>query len=222
MTSDDMMHAEEEFEQGAVSVKLRDGMRVSVCGIVASRKTQITKSGGMMAFLTMEDLYGSYEVVVFPKTYQNVAALTDPDKIICIRGRLDFKEGESAKILAEEIIPLKPDSASYVPERETPVQEPTRREPFAPSRPEPLPAAKIETRGIMKLRISGGMDTRIATEHISLALNRHKGEEVWKIYIYLPGGKAAQKTMGIEMSKSLENQLIGLLGAENVKIEETR
>ncbi|MBR5740645.1 MAG: DNA polymerase III subunit alpha, partial [Firmicutes bacterium] len=220
VTSDDMMHAEEEYQQGNISVKLRDGMRVSVCGIVSARKAQITKSGGMMAFLTMEDLYGSYEAVVFPKVYQNVAALTDPDKIICIRGRLDFKEGESAKVLAEEIIPLKPDSPAQ--EQNTPAPEPPGTESFAPAQAEPAPKAKIETAGIMKLRITGGMDPRIATEHIQMALSRHKGEDFWKIYIYLPGGKAAQKTMGISMSKSLENQLIGLLGTENVKIEETR
>ncbi|MBQ7702964.1 MAG: hypothetical protein IJT40_01170, partial [Firmicutes bacterium] len=166
-------------------------------------------------------LYGSYEAVVFPKTYQNVAALTDPDKIICIRGRLDFKEGEAAKVLAEEIIPLKPDIPGQAETRPAPEPQ-VKPESFAPERPEPVPSAKIEAAGIMKLRITGGLDPRIATEHIQLALNRHKGEDFWKIYIYLPGGKAAQKTMGIEMSKSLENQLIGLLGAENVKIEETR
>jgi DNA polymerase-3 subunit alpha len=221
VTSDDMMHAEEEYQQGNISVKLRDGMRVSVCGIVSSRKTQITKSGAMMAFLTMEDLYGSYEVVVFPKTYSNVAAYTDPDKIINIRGRLDFKEGESAKVLAEEIIPLKPDSA---PDQTEEPRSAARNIPSPPaSRPEePAPSARISMAGTMKLRISGGMDPRIATEHIQLALNRHRGEEIWKIYIYLPGGKAVQKTMGITMSKSLENQLIGLLGSENVKTEETR
>ena len=95
--------------------------------------------------------------------------------------------------------------------------------PKTPVHEEPEPKAKISTKGTMKLRISGGMDPRIATEHIKIALERHMGEDLWKIYIYLPGGKAASKTLGIAMSKSLENQLIGLLGSENVKIsEETR
>ena len=219
VTSDDMMHAEEEYQQGNVSVKLKDGMRVSVCGIVSSRKTQITKSGAMMAFLTMEDLYGSYEAVVFPKTYTKAAALTDPDKIINIRGRLDFKEGEAAKILAEDIYELRPDGAMSHPSEN--IGEDLR--PKTPVHEEPEPKAKISTKGTMKLRISGGMDPRIAAEHIKIALERHMGEDLWKIYIYLPGGKAASKTMGIAMSKSLENQLIGLLGSENVKIsEETR
>ncbi|MBR6015402.1 MAG: DNA polymerase III subunit alpha, partial [Firmicutes bacterium] len=97
ITTDEILSAEEEGS------KVRDGMKVVLAGMVSTRKTLITKSQKMMAFLEVEDLYGSIEVVVFPNVYEKFASLTEPDSIIKIEGTVNFKEEKDPAILADKI-----------------------------------------------------------------------------------------------------------------------
>ncbi len=77
---------------------------VAVAGTITSRKVINTKSGGRMAFLTLEDTEGSIEVVVFPSTYQTHVHLIseENDAPILVRGTLD-NENEQPKVKAQEI-----------------------------------------------------------------------------------------------------------------------
>ena len=190
VTCDDIIHAEEDMAQGAVNTRIRDNMKCSICGIVTTRKTQITKSGAMMAFIGIEDLYGTAEIVVFPKVYEKVSHLTEIDSVIRISGTLNFKEDEAPKILADDIREILPDS-------EAGIQAP---------------------KAMIKLRIPQGMDNKITMDMIKTALGRHPGEEPVSVYIYLPSGKTLKSDMKTEPSGSLKNQLIGLLGFDNVKM----
>lgn len=89
---------------------LRDGMQVTVGGIIAGKKTKTTKSNNLMAFVTLEDLYGSMEVIVFPTILTKYSQLLVEDNIVLIRGRLSIKEEENPKIICEEVGPLKHES----------------------------------------------------------------------------------------------------------------
>ena len=82
---------------------LRDGMRVTIAGMIQSKRTMVTKKQAMMAFLQIEDLYGVTEVVVFPNTYEKVKNKLREDRVIVIRGNLQFREDEQPKILASAI-----------------------------------------------------------------------------------------------------------------------
>jgi len=77
---------------------------VRIAGTVASRKVINTKKGDRMAFLTLEDMAGAIEVLVFPKTYLASVALIgeDQDQPILVRGKLD-NSSDTPKVLAEEI-----------------------------------------------------------------------------------------------------------------------
>ncbi len=84
----------------------RDGAEVLVGGLIAAIKTTVTKKQGKrMARLTLEDLYGTVEVVVFPRTYEKFIQLIIPDSIVFIKGKADAKS-ERVAILVDEIIPL--------------------------------------------------------------------------------------------------------------------
>ena len=61
----------------------------------------------MMAFVDMEDLYGTVEVVVFPNVYERYGALTTEDSIISVAGTINFKEGEVPKLLANRITDIR-------------------------------------------------------------------------------------------------------------------
>lgn len=98
---------EMELEDNAFEM---DGKRVIMGGILESIKTKTTKNNSMMAFAQLEDLYGSIEMIIFPKTYENYKDMLKPDNIILAEGRISIKEEENAKIICEKISLLKKDA----------------------------------------------------------------------------------------------------------------
>lgn len=81
----------------------KDGDRVIIGGIITGITKKITKTNSMMAFITVEDLYGSIEIIVFPKTFEKYKELILEDNIIIINGRVNMREEEKPKILCESI-----------------------------------------------------------------------------------------------------------------------
>jgi DNA polymerase III subunit alpha len=86
---------------------ITDGMLVTVGGIIAEKKTKTTKSNNLMAFLTLEDLYGSMEVIVFPTILSRNAGLLVVENVVFIDGRISIKEEEQPKIICEAVRPIK-------------------------------------------------------------------------------------------------------------------
>ena len=95
-----ILHEMEEEES------LKGKTKVTVGGIVTEKRTFITKKSEMMAFMQMEDLYGSFEVVVFPKLYATCRDLVDEDKILIVKGEIDNKQEGSIKVIAKKIFLL--------------------------------------------------------------------------------------------------------------------
>ncbi len=85
--------------------ELEEGQWVSLGGLVAARKKITTRAGEPMCFVTLEDLAGSCEVVVFPRTYESAAAYLEKDRAVYVRGRVQDVE-EQPKVVAEEVLPL--------------------------------------------------------------------------------------------------------------------
>ena len=83
-----------------------DQKLVSMGGIVAERKLKATKSGTMMAFVQLEDMYGVTEVLVFPRVYDRVGHLLSQDAAVLLTGRLSVREEESPKLLLDSVRPL--------------------------------------------------------------------------------------------------------------------
>ncbi len=86
-------------------MECKDKEDVRVCGIVASIKELVTKKGDRMAFIELEDLSGSVEVVVFPEVFKAASEYLQGDEALLVSGTLDAGE-ESCKILATEILLL--------------------------------------------------------------------------------------------------------------------
>lgn len=80
-----------------------DGKKVSLVCIVSKVKTQLTKNNKMMAFVNIEDRYGSMEAVVFPNVYEKYALNLSDGNAILIRGTLNFKENEEPKLICDSI-----------------------------------------------------------------------------------------------------------------------
>ncbi len=96
-----------ELEEASTEVQaVKDGQRVKIGGIVVEKKNKITKNNHMMAFITLEDFFGTIECIVFPKTYSNYNRILDENDLVVIEGRLSMSEVEEPKIICEKIMPL--------------------------------------------------------------------------------------------------------------------
>ena len=99
----------EEHEDHGLSL---DGSNAVMAGIILEKKTKATRKGDMMAFITLEDLYGSTEMLIFPKTYEKYRHLLEPDTLVSIYGHLSVREDEPAKLLADAVLPLSAETLS--------------------------------------------------------------------------------------------------------------
>ena len=88
------------------TVKIQDGDDVILAGIVTTMRNKITKNGSKMAFVTLEDMLGSIEVIVFPNTYERVKEEFKEDDAVAVYGRLQLEGEGTAKIIASNIIAL--------------------------------------------------------------------------------------------------------------------
>lgn len=83
-----------------------DGGRVVVGGLVDHLKSQVTRTGKPMGFLTIEDLYGRMEVVVFPRPFETYRALLKPDTPVLVRGKINYNEEMNISIICDEVTSL--------------------------------------------------------------------------------------------------------------------
>ena len=81
----------------------KENGNLSVGGMIRKVRSIYTKKGQPMAFLTLEDLTGTVEVVVFPSLYEQCREILEDDRVIIAKGRADIKEEEEVKIIGDEI-----------------------------------------------------------------------------------------------------------------------
>ncbi len=108
----DLVARTDEIAQSAAgeSDKYSDEQYVDVLAIVSDVKRKVTKSGANMAFVTLEDIYGSIEALVFPKVLERSADLLTPGSAVKAHGRISFTEEKDPKLVCEYF------TAPYSPE----------------------------------------------------------------------------------------------------------
>lgn len=84
--------------------KVRDGSRVTIGGMITDKTVRYTKTNQIMAILTVEDLLGSVEVLVFPKSYEQYGKILDEDAKVFISGRVSEEEERDSKLICERVI----------------------------------------------------------------------------------------------------------------------
>ena len=100
-TTADFMMDEESGEVAA-----QDGRIVTIGGMIAEKKIKYTKNERVMAFLQVEDLLGSIEVIVFPGQYEKFGKEIVEDNKVFIRGRVSLEEEKDGKLICEQITPF--------------------------------------------------------------------------------------------------------------------
>ena len=84
-------------------VKVKDNEVVIVGGMITEKTIKYTKNNKTMAFITLEDLVGTVEVIIFPKDYEKYHHLLNEDEKVFIRGRANVEEEKDGKIICEQI-----------------------------------------------------------------------------------------------------------------------
>jgi DNA polymerase-3 subunit alpha len=97
---------EEDADIISMPTELMDGSPLVMGGIIVNKKVKATRNNAMMAFVTLEDLYGSVEVIVFPSAYEKYWRLLEDDNTVIVKGRLSLREDEEPKIILNELRPL--------------------------------------------------------------------------------------------------------------------
>ncbi len=85
---------------------LTDGAHVTIGGMITGKIVKPTKTGKMMAFVTIEDLVGTVETLVFPKDYESKKSLLIEDSKVFVRGRVSMGDDTAGKLILEQVTPF--------------------------------------------------------------------------------------------------------------------
>ena len=108
--------------------KVRDGSKQIIGGMITDKTVKHTRTNQMMAFVTVEDLLGTVEVVVFPRDYEANREFLEVDSKVFIRGRVSEEDEKASKLICEKVIPFErtkrelwiqfPDKDTYLDEEQ--------------------------------------------------------------------------------------------------------
>lgn len=83
--------------------KVTDGQKATIGGIITAKTVKNTKTGKMMAFITVEDVFGAVEVLIFPRDYEKYRSQAVEDNKVFVTGRVSISEEENGKLVCESI-----------------------------------------------------------------------------------------------------------------------
>ena len=172
--------------------RIQDGMRITMAGIISSyRRTTTKRTGAFMAFLNLEDVYGSLECVCFPAVYEKVKPHLGNDKIVKITGKLDVDNEKGLSCIIDDLTEI--DTAKKSGENK------------------PAPS-QLKDESVLWLN-AGALDDALFDELVSTLAN-YEGETVCKI---VRGDKRYRMPFGVNYCRGLLAELYSFLEQSDVK-----
>lgn len=120
--------ADFQLDEETGHTKVHDGVKEIIGGMITEKTIKHTKTNQMMAFITVEDLLGTVEVVVFPRDYEKNRDYLEVDSKVFVRGRVSEEDDKPSKMICEKIIPFErtkkelwiqfPDKATFLDEEQ--------------------------------------------------------------------------------------------------------
>ncbi len=176
--------------------RFHDGDNVTLLGIIAAVRLKVTKSNTTMAFVVLEDMFGSMEVLVFPKILSQYAEFIAEGKIVKMFGRVSMREDEDAKLVCESVSAPPPLHG-------------------AAARPA-APKAKAKNPGLY-LKVPGEASEQFDRAKKYLAVF----DGTTPLYIYFEDTKKLMRaplSMSVSVNDVLIRELNKLLGSKNVAL----
>ncbi len=208
----DLLGLEEREDQG-LSL---DGMNVAMGGILVEAKGKATKKGAYMGFVTLEDLTGQIECLVFPKVYDLYQAMLTVDATVVMTGKLSIREEEAPKLLVDSVTKLTEWQG---------VQSVRLRAAYTPARhqtPRVQPATEAQQAKTAAKKLYLQLSRRQMDAALT-ALALHPGSV--PVYLHIPEEKItllAPKLNWCDATEACLNRMTQQLGKENVKLVEAR
>jgi DNA polymerase-3 subunit alpha len=183
--------------------QLQDGQLVTVAGIITEKKSKTTKSNNLMAFITLEDLFGTMEVIVFPTILRKFASMLVEENIVVVRGKVSIKEEEQGKIICEEVRRLTKNQSQLTDQEVREVKEVTKKTDQTPSR--------------LHIRLSNRNESITKPLHSLLAF--FNGPVPVYVYDTQEGpGKLLEREYWVHPDDALIRELIRRFGEENIRL----
>ena len=120
--------ADFQLDEETGHTKVHDEAKEIIGGMITEKTIKHTKTNQMMAFITVEDLLGTVEVVVFPRDYEKNRDYLEVDSKVFVRGRVSEEDDKPSKMICEKIIPFErtkkelwiqfPDKATFLDEEQ--------------------------------------------------------------------------------------------------------
>ena len=95
-----------QLDEETGHTKVREGERAIIGGMIAAKTIKYTKTNKTMAFLSIEDLMGTVEVMVFPRDYEKSKQYLNEDAKVFVKGRVSEEDGGASKLICETVIPF--------------------------------------------------------------------------------------------------------------------
>jgi len=179
-----------------------------VGGIITDKITKTTKNNNLMAFVTLEDLYGSMEVIVFPNVLIKYGSLLVKENAVFIDGRLSVREEEQPKIICETVRPIRKKDDAGNGQTEFPEQEVQH-----------ISNGQNKIPDKIFIRTDASPDSILLQSTFSLLKYFHGTTPVQFCSVDEKGNISKMKTeeYNVQMCETLHKELLERFGEENVK-----
>jgi DNA polymerase-3 subunit alpha len=188
--------------------RYKDGEILLLLGVLSSVRLKVTKSGSRMAFVVLEDMFGSIELLVFPNVLERFGSLVAEGSVVLVKGRLSLTEDKDATLVCESLSP--PPGANLQPGQQENLQEPPQGESAAH-------VQKSTRRPGLYLKLPGKESAhyRKAMRYIAVF------DGATPLYLYFEDTKKLMQAPAqyrVSVNEVLLGALGSLLGEENVAV----
>ena len=188
-----------------------DNVEVTVGGILTAVKKKVTKSGQNMAFVTVEDLTGAIEMLVFPRVLADYGAFINVENAVIVSGRVSLRENEAPKLICERLKLAESDRGGH------PAAQPSRPvQPEQTAAPE-VPGIRFEPGQKLYLRIFD--EDEKLRRRLNGLCTMFPGDRPVILYYPSTGRKFGGASVQVSDDPRLYKELFRLLGEDNVRLK---
>ena len=201
-----------EEEDGAkVYTEISDGMEVSMGGMISAYKKLKTRSGSFMAFVTVEDLYGTIECVCFPKVYDKIRNFMETDRVVSVNGKISIDAEKAPVIIVTNMTEFSLDDVQDV-KAPKPTQSAAITEKKAVEQAS-APIQKSDAEKTLWLNVTGLEEEDF--EELLETLTYYEGATT--VY-FVKNGKKMRCSQKVTPGKALMAELAGFLSEDRIKL----
>ncbi len=209
-----MLNAYTEEEEGGVKTytEISDGMPITMGGMISAFKKLKTRTGTFMAFVTVEDLYGSIECVCFPKVYERMRGFLGADKVVSVVGKISIDAEKAPVIIAERVEEFSLDSLA-----DTGKQGKAGNNRFVNSEPvtEATPKQKEKTDAEKRLWLNVSGLENADVDELMETLTFYEGETP---VVFVKDGKKMLCSQKVNPNRALMAELASFLREDCIKL----